>query len=134
MVLLILAITATLSAPALARLGSDQPAGSADRVLALLHDARKVALDNHTTAILRIDPQTLRYQLDTMGFGGTGTFATGKLELDMMQSLETELPRLQYVFRSTGAAFADTVLVRGGDRTLKVRVDPWSGVARADTL
>src|SRR5262245_46624760 len=53
MVLLILAVTATLAAPAIARLGEDQPATSADRVLALLHDGRKVALENHTTVILR---------------------------------------------------------------------------------
>jgi hypothetical protein len=37
------------------------------------------------------------------------------------------------VFRPTGAAFADTVIVHGGDVPLVVRVDPWSGVARADS-
>jgi hypothetical protein len=31
-------------------------------------------------------------------------------------------------------AFADTVIVRGGNVPLVVRVDPWSGVARADSL
>jgi len=29
--------------------------------------------------------------------------------------------------------FADTVVVRGGQVPLVVRVDPWSGVARADS-
>ena len=33
----------------------------------------------------------------------------------------------------TGAAFADTVVVHGGNVPLVVRVDPWSGVARADS-
>ena len=134
MVLLILAVTATLAAPAIARLGEDQPTTSADRMLALLHDGRKVALENHTTVILRLDPKTLRYEVDTLGFQGSGLFASGKLDLDIMQSLETDQPRLQFVFRPTGAAFADSVVVRGGDRPLTVRVDPWSGVARADTL
>jgi hypothetical protein len=134
MVLLILAITATLAAPAIARLGEERPAGSADRVLALLHDARKVALENHATTILRLDPKSLRYEVDTIGLDGAGPFASGTLDLDMTQSLETTQPRLQFVFRPTGVAFADTVIVRGGDRPLTVRVDPWSGVARADSL
>jgi Tfp pilus assembly protein FimT len=134
MVLLILAVTATLAAPAIARLGEDQPATSADRVLALLHDSRKVALENHTTVILRLDPKSLRYEADTLGSQGSGLFTSGKLDLDIMQTLESDKPRLQFVFRPTGAAFADSVIVRGGDRPLTVRVDPWSGVARADTL
>ena len=136
MVLLILAITATLAAPAFARLGSEQPATAADKVLALLHDARKVAIDNHVTAVLRMDPKTLRYELDTSGVngGGSGVFGDGRLDLEMTQSLVTDLARLQYVFTSSGAAFADSVVVRGGERSLIVRIDPWSGVARADTL
>jgi hypothetical protein len=48
--------------------------------------------------------------------------------------LVTDLPRLQYVFRPTGAAFGDTVIVRGGSLPLTIRIDPWSGVARADSL
>jgi hypothetical protein len=84
--------------------------------------------------ILRLDPKTLRYEVDTLGFQGSGLFASGKLDLDIMQSLVTDQPRLQFVFRPTGAAFADSVVVRGGERPLTVRVDRWSGVARADTL
>jgi prepilin-type N-terminal cleavage/methylation domain-containing protein len=134
MVLLIMAITTALAVPALARLGSDLPEGAADRMLALLHDARKTAIDRHVSALLRIDPKTLRYQLDTTGIGGSAIFAEGTLELGMTQTLVTDLPRLQFLFRSSGAAFADTVIVHGGERPLTVRVDPWSGVARADSL
>src|ERR1043165_3333033 len=65
MVLLILAITATLAAPALARFGTEQPATAADAALGLLHDARKAAIDFHVTSVLWLDPKTLRYQLDT---------------------------------------------------------------------
>jgi Tfp pilus assembly protein FimT len=133
MVLLVMAIAATLSAPAFARLGTERPATAADAMIGLLHDARKAAIDFNATSTLRLDPKTLRYQIDTSGARGFGMLAQGKLELGLSQSLVTDLPRLQYVFRPTGAAFADTVIVHGGDVPLVVRVDPWSGVARADS-
>jgi prepilin-type N-terminal cleavage/methylation domain-containing protein len=134
MVLLILAITATLSAPAWARLGEGKPAGAADAVLGLLHDARKAAIDRHVTSALHLDPKSMRYELDTTGFSGTGIFAAGTLDLGATQTLASDQPRLQFVFQRTGASFADTVVVHGADRPMVVRVDPWSGVARADTL
>src|SRR5262249_1532076 len=134
MVLLIMAITVGLAAPAIARLGTEQPEGAADRMLGLLHDARKVAIDSHTTTMLRIDPKTLRYQLDTIGFEGAAKLAEGTLDRGMSQPLVTDQPRLQFMFRSSGAAFADSVIVHGGPKPLTVRVDPWSGVARADTI
>jgi prepilin-type N-terminal cleavage/methylation domain-containing protein len=133
MVLLVMAIAATLAAPAFARLGTERPATAADAMIGLLHDARKAAIDFNATSTLRLDPKTLRYQIDTSGAQGFGLLAQGKLELGLSQSLVTDLPRLQYVFRPTGAAFADTVIVHGGDVPLVVRVDPWSGVARADS-
>ena len=45
--------------------------------------------------------------------------------------LVTPLPRLTFVFKPTGAAFADTVVVRGTTSSVLVGVDPWSGVAYA---
>jgi prepilin-type N-terminal cleavage/methylation domain-containing protein len=134
MVLLVMAIAATLAAPAYARFGAEQPSRGADQLLALLKDARKASIDFNATVTLRLDPKTLRYQLDTSTVVGIGTLAVGTLELGLSETLLTEQPRLQYVFRPSGAAFADTVVVRGGDVPLVVRVDPWSGVARADTL
>ena len=134
MVLLVLAISASLAAPAFARFGSEQPSGAADKVLGLLHDARKAAIDFNTTTTLRLDPKTLKYQIDTSGVRGFGRLAEGVLDLGLSATLESDQPRLQYVFRPTGAAFADTVMVRGGNVPLIVRVDPWSGVARADSL
>ena len=133
MVLLIMAIAATLAAPALVRFGAEQPKGAADAMLGLLHDARKMAIDHDVTAILRVDPKILKYQLDTLGGTGAGTAASGTLDLGMAQVLESDQPRLQYVFRPTGAAFADTVVVRGADVPWVVRVDSWSGIARADS-
>lgn len=134
MVLLIMSIAATLAAPAFARLGSERPPGAADAMLALLHDARKAAIDYNATVTVRLDPKTLKYEVDTLGVVGGGKLADGTLDLGLTQTLSTDLPRLQYVFQPTGAAFADTVAVHGGDRPLVVKVDPWSGVARADSL
>ena len=134
MVLLVMGIAATLAAPAFARFGSEQPSGAADVMLGLLHDARKAAIDFDATVTLRLDPKTLKYQIDTSTASGSGVLATGRLDVGMAQTLATDQPRLQYVFRPTGAAFADTVVVHGGPTPLVVRVDPWSGVARADSL
>lgn len=133
MVLLVLAIAATLAAPAFARFGADQPPGGADAMLGLLRDARRAAIDLNSDVTLRLDPRTLDYAIDTSGVAGSGAFASGVLDLGATQMLVTDLPRLQYVFRATGAAFADTVVVRGGRVPLTVRVDPWSGIARADS-
>ncbi len=133
MVLLVMAIAATLAAPAFARLGADQPQRTADRMIALLRDSRIVALQHNATAMLRLDPKTLNYELDTSGLGGFGAFTTGHLDLGVMGTLLSDQPRLLYVFRSSGASFADTVVVRDEAGSLVVRVDPWSGVARADS-
>jgi prepilin-type N-terminal cleavage/methylation domain-containing protein len=134
MVLLVMAIAATLAAPAFARLGSERPPTAADAMIGLLHDARKASLDFNSTVTLRIDPKSLKYEVDTSGAAGYGILAAGTLDLGFGQTLETDRPRLQYVFRPTGAAFADSVVVRGASVPLVVRVDPWSGVARADSL
>jgi len=133
MVLLIMAIAATLAAPAFARFGTEQPPGGADAMLGLLHDARKAAVDFNATTTLRIDPKTLKYEVDTAGTSGMAALATGTLDLGIASTLVTDRPRLQFVFRPTGAAFADSVVVHGGQVPLIVRVDPWSGVARADS-
>jgi prepilin-type N-terminal cleavage/methylation domain-containing protein len=134
MVLLVMAIAASLAAPAFARFGTDQPAGAADRLIGLLRDAHKASIDFNATVTLRMDPKTLKYQLDTSGVSGSGRLAEGTLDLGLTQTLVTDEPRLTYVFRPSGVAFADTVIVRGGNVPLVVRVDPWSGVARADSL
>jgi prepilin-type N-terminal cleavage/methylation domain-containing protein len=133
MVLLVMAIAGLLAAPAFARFGTEQPPGGADAMIGLLHDARKAAIDYDATVTLRLDPKTLKYQADTSGVTGFGTLAAGYLDLGLAQTLVSDQPRLQYVFRPTGAAFADTVVVRGGPVALIVRVDPWNGVARADS-
>ena len=134
MVLAVMAISATLAAPAFARLGTEQPTHGADQMVLLLQDARKAALKYNATVTLRMDPKTLKYQIDTATVAGASMLAEGTLDLGMGEKLETGQVRLLYVFRPSGAAYADSVLVRGGEVPLVIRVDPWSGVARADTL
>jgi prepilin-type N-terminal cleavage/methylation domain-containing protein len=81
MVLLVMAIAATLAAPAFGRLGTEQPTQGADQILGLLHDARKAAFDFNATVTLRLDPKSLKYQLDTATVAGTGTLAAGILDV-----------------------------------------------------
>jgi hypothetical protein len=133
MVLLIMAIAATLAAPAFSRLGTEPPSKGADQVLALLNASRKAALDFNARVTLRLDPKTHKYRVDTATVVGTGTLAEGILDIGAAETLESDLPRLVYVFRPSGAAYADTLLVRGGQTPLVVRVDSWTGVARADS-
>ena len=133
MVLLVLAIAGTLAVPAFARFGTEQPSQGADGVLGLLRDARKASLDYDATVTLRLDPKTLKYQADTSTAAGVGVLAEGVLDMGLKETLVSDQARLLYIFQPTGAAFADTVVVHGGDVPLVVRVDPWSGVARADS-
>jgi prepilin-type N-terminal cleavage/methylation domain-containing protein len=128
-VLAIMALGAGLAVPAFVRFGQGQGRQVAASLLALLHDARKAAIDRNAMVVLRIDPLTGSYRADTTGVTGTGKFAEGKLPLDVTETMVTDLPRLQYVFRPTGAVFGDSVLVRGQGSTVLVAVDPWSGVA-----
>ena len=133
MVVAVMSVAAMLAAPAFVRFGTEKPVGAADAMLGLLHDARKMAIDHNATASLRLDPKTLKYQLDTATVSGFGTMAEGRLDLGLSQTLVSDEPRLRFVFRPTGAAFADTVSVRGASTPLVIRVDAWSGVARADS-
>ena len=130
-VLAVMAIASMLVAPALSRFGTQAPPRSEDRLLTLLADARKSAIAHGAQVTLRLDPTSGAYRADTTTSRGTGILGEGVLDLAMEERLVTPLPRLTYMFKSTGAAFADTVLVRGTTSSVLVAVDPWSGVAYA---
>jgi len=78
---------------------------------------------------LRIDPASGRYRVDTSGVSGTGLYVEGSLELGALESMESDRPRVQYIFRPTGATYGDTVIVRSANGSVLIAVDPWSGVA-----
>jgi prepilin-type N-terminal cleavage/methylation domain-containing protein len=125
----IVAVAASLAAPALVSFGNERPPGAADKLVSLLHAARQTAITSNAMVTVRIDPATFRFQIDTTSTVGAGVLATGKLDLDPSQTLVSDAPRLRYIFSPTGATFADTVIVRGGGRPVWVGVDAWSGVA-----
>jgi len=130
-VLAIMAVSAMLVAPALARMGQGKPPGIGDAVIKLLGDARKIAIERNESVTLRLDPTSGRYRADTVGVAGSGELGEGTLALGAQETMITDLPRLVYVFHPTGSAFADTVLVRGPTTSVMVAVDPWNGVAHA---
>jgi prepilin-type N-terminal cleavage/methylation domain-containing protein len=130
-VMLIMAIAATLAAPAYVRFGEGREQTSADILLKLLHDTRAIAIARSVDATLLIDPKTGHYRVDTTSSFGSGRVAEDTLRFGATEGLETDLPRLRYVFRPTGASFGDSVIIRGRDSTRIVRVDTWSGVANA---
>jgi prepilin-type N-terminal cleavage/methylation domain-containing protein len=130
-VLAIMAVSALLVAPSLARMGEGKPPGVGEDVVKLLNDARKIAIERNETVTLRLDPISGRYRADTVGVGGSGKLGEGAMALGAQETLITDLPRLVYVFHPTGATFADSVLVRGAGSAALVSVDPWNGVAHA---
>lgn len=130
-VMLIMAIAATLAAPAFVRFGEEKDKTSTDILLKLLHDTRALAIERSVVATLVIDPESGHYRVDTTSSFGTGRVVEDTLRFGATEGLVTDLPRLRYVFRPTGAAFADSVVIRGSDSTRAVTVDTWSGVANA---
>lgn len=129
---IVLGITALVAAvviPAFGlKFGTDPVAQAGDVIVPLLRDARRTAIDWNQTVTVRVDPASGLYEVDTTGASGTGMYVTGQLELNAWESIQTDLQRLQYVFRPTGAAFGDSVIVRGTGAAALVVVDPWSGV------
>jgi prepilin-type N-terminal cleavage/methylation domain-containing protein len=130
-VLLIIAIVSTLTAPAFVRLGAERDSTSADRFVKLLRDTRTLAIEHAVEATLIIDPRTGHYRVDTTSSFGSGRVAEDTLRFAATEGLESDLPRLRYVFRPTGAAFGDSVTVRGTDSSRVLVIDTWSGVPHA---
>jgi prepilin-type N-terminal cleavage/methylation domain-containing protein len=128
-VLAVVAVSAIVVVPRLTDLGAVPPEQTGDVIVSVLRNARRVAIERSQTVTVRIDPVSGVFHVDTSGVNGTGRLAENVLELGAWQSLVTQAERLTYVFRPTGAAFGDSVLVRGNDMTVLVTIDPWSGQA-----
>ena len=128
-VLALVALGATLVIPNWVDFGENQSVAPGDAMIALLRDARKLAIEQSQTVRVNIDPAALYYRVDTTGANGTGFYADGTLAMSAYETLETDLKRLRYMFRPTGAGLGDTVAVRGGEYPVTVAVDTWSGYA-----
>ncbi len=127
----VMAVTALLVIPQWLQLGNDTSRGASDSLLTLLRDSRRLAIMSNQVVAVRIIPLSGTFRVDTSGVGGSGEFRSGQLALSALESLETDQERLQFVFRPTGAAFADSLIVRGADGAVLIAVDPWSGEAAA---
>ena len=130
-VLLILAIVASLTAPAFVKLGEERDKTSADIFLKLLRDTRSLAIEHAVEATLIIDPETGHFRVDTTSSFGSGRVAEDTLRFAAAEGLESSLPRVRYVFRATGAGFGDSVRIRGADSTRVIVLDTWSGMPNA---
>jgi len=130
-VLLIIAIVASLTAPAFVRLGEERDKTSEDILVKLLRDTRSLAIENSVEATLLIDPENGHYRVDTTSSFGSGRVVEDTLHFAAADKLESSAPRIRYVFRPTGAAFGDSVIVRGSDSTRVLLIDTWSGMPHA---
>jgi Tfp pilus assembly protein FimT len=130
-VLLIVAIIAGLTAPAFVRLGQQETPTSTDALIKLLRDTRTLAIEHAVEARLIIDPKSGHYRVDTTSSFGSGPVAEDTLRFAASEGLESTLPRIRYVFRATGAAFGDSVIIHGVDSTRVLTIDTWSGVPHA---
>lgn len=130
-VLLIIAIIASLTAPAFVKLGEERDKTSEDILVKLLRDTRTLAIEHAVEATLLIDPDNGHFRVDTTSSFGSGRVIEDTLHFAAADKLESDLPRIRYVFRPTGAAFGDSVTVRGSDSTRILVIDPWSGMPRA---
>jgi len=132
-VLLIVAIVASLTAPAFVRLGEQPAQTSEDILIKVLHDTRSLAIEHSVEATLIIDPETGHYRVDTTSAFGTGRVIEDTLHFPAAEGLESSRPRIRYIFRPTGAAFGDSVTLRGADSTRMLILDTWSGMPHAIT-
>lgn len=132
LVLAVLAVTLLLTAPAMVHFGAIKAQSDAEPVVDLLRNARHEAIESGTVTTLHLDPASGRWRVDTTGVAGMATLASGAIDLGGSTTLVTDADRLQFVFQPTGAVFADSVGVRGGNGTVMVLVDPWSGVPRVE--
>jgi prepilin-type N-terminal cleavage/methylation domain-containing protein len=130
-VLLIVAIVASLTAPAFVKLGAERDQTSEDVLVKLLRDTRLLAIEHSVEATLIIDPANGHFRVDTTSSFGSGRVIEDTLHFAATEGLESSLPRIRYVFRSTGAAFGDSVTLRGTDSTRTLIIDPWSGMPHA---
>ena len=131
MVMVILAVLTGIAVPAMVKLGEDRPRTSTDLLLDLINDTRRIAIRHNVFATLTINPESGHFRVDTVGSNGVGMAVEDTLDIGVSEAIESELPRLRYMFRATGAAFGDTVVVRGADSTRLLTVDRWTGVAHA---
>lgn len=132
-VLIVIAVTAGLTAPAMMRMaGAPDDDSDAAPLSALLRGARRQALEGGSVVTLILDPRDARYRADTAGPRGAGLLSEGELTLDPGVTLESDSLRVRFTFRPDGSVFGDTLTVRGRWTSSRISVDQWTGAIHVD--
>jgi prepilin-type N-terminal cleavage/methylation domain-containing protein len=131
-VLIVIAVTAGLTAPAIMRMGAPADEGETAPLTALLRAARRQALEGGAVVTVIVDPEDARYRADTAGPRGAGLLSEGALTLDEGVTLESDSLRVRFTFRPDGSVFGDTLTVRGRWSASRVSVDRWTGAIHVD--
>jgi type II secretory pathway pseudopilin PulG len=104
-----------------------------ERIEALLYLARDSALHSASPVALVLDSVSGLVWLTTSESGGGSeallTDSGASLDLPMGIRLETTSARARFLFQPSGAAFPDTLTLRGSTESRSVTVNPWTGHA-----
>jgi prepilin-type N-terminal cleavage/methylation domain-containing protein len=132
-VLIILAVTAALTAPAFMRLlDNDVELTPMEELASLFRGARLASLERRVTVTLTLDPATGRYRADSAGTVGSGLLTEGALDMTNGLSLYSDSARVRFTFTPAGSAFGDSLSVRAGTEMAMVTVDSKNGMMRAE--
>jgi general secretion pathway protein H len=132
-VLIVIAVTAGLAAPAMMRMtGPAADDSDAAPLTALLRGARRQAIEGGSVVTLTLAPEDARYRADTSGPRGTGLLLAGRLTLGEDVTLESDSLRVRFTFRPDGSVFGDTLTVHGRLSSAQVSVDKWTGAIHVD--
>jgi prepilin-type N-terminal cleavage/methylation domain-containing protein len=130
-VLIILSIVMEFSVPAMLRMGTT-PQTATDDLALLFRSARAAALAHGVPVRVIIDPESGEYRADTLGTDVTGPIAEGTLDSPIGRTIETDSARVRFTFLPSGIAYGDSLIVRADGVSVKVTVDPLTGVFRVE--
>ena len=130
LVLAILGVVCGLAAPAvrLARAPSSDLPQARRELVALIEQARLLALQRGTSVDIRVDPSTGRAWLfategDTLRLIATSTLT----HLSTVEMLAGAEARLRYAIAPDGQTFGRTIVLRGPNGVERISADPWTG-------
>ena len=130
LVLAILGVVCGLAAPALrfTRAPSSDLRQARAELVALIQQARLLALQRATGVDIRIDPSTgnawvFAAEGDTLRLIATSTLT----HLPAVEVLAGAEPRLRYAITPDGQTFGGTIVLRRPNGTERISADPWTG-------
>ncbi len=130
MVFAVLAVTALFVIPQWMRANDEAPRDATTALVTLLRDARRVAIEARQRVNVYVDPASGVFPVLTLT-GRAGMELAGRRHAGAGALGERGRPSTGCSTSSSllGAAFGDTVVVRGTQGAALVAVDPWSGTA-----